>query len=50
MIQLIPDSVTTNPKRTFMQRRLRLVFCLFLVTAAAVGPARIVAAEAMEQK
>jgi len=32
----------------FMQARLRLIFCLFLVGAAALGPTRIVAAEAMD--
>ena len=31
-----------------MQTRLRLIFCLFLVAAAALGLARIVAAEAMD--
>jgi hypothetical protein len=45
---MIVDSVTTNAKRTFMQTRLRPVFCLFLVAAPAFKPAKIVAAEAMD--
>jgi len=45
---MIADSVTTNGKRAFMLMRLQLVFCLFLVAAAALGPARIGAAEAMD--
>ena len=45
---LTDDSVATNPKRTFMKTRLLLISWLFLVAAAAVGLARIVAAEAMD--
>jgi hypothetical protein len=48
LAKLSADSVTTNPKRTFMQTQLRLIFWLFLVAAAAVGLARSVAAEAMD--
>jgi hypothetical protein len=46
LAKLTVDSVTTNPKRTFMQTRLRLVFCLFLVAGAAVVLVKIVTAEA----
>jgi hypothetical protein len=46
---MIADSVTTNAKRTIMQTRLRLIFCLFLVAAAALRPATIAAAEAMDE-
>jgi hypothetical protein len=45
--KLTAASVATNPKRTFIQTRLRLFFCLFLLAAAAVRLARSVAAEAM---
>jgi hypothetical protein len=38
--------VATNPKRTFIQTRLRVIFSLLLVAAAAIGLPRIVAAEA----
>jgi len=48
LAKLTADSVTTNPKRTFMQTRLRLIRCLFLIAASAVGLARIVAAEAKD--
>ena len=44
---MIADFMTTNAKRTFMQTRLRLIFCLLLFAAAAVGPARIGATAAM---
>src|SRR5215469_14577022 len=37
----------TNAKRTFMQRRLCLIFCLFVVAASALRPAMINAAEAI---
>jgi len=40
--------MTTKAKRTFMQKRLRLTFCLFLVAAAALGPAKIGEAEAID--
>jgi hypothetical protein len=43
----LSDSVTTNSKRTFMETRLRLLFCLFLASASALGPARIGAAAEM---
>ena len=43
----LSDSVTTNTKRTFMETRLRLLFCLFLASASALGPARIGAAAEM---
>ena len=36
---MIADSMTTNAKRAFMETRLRLLFCLFLVSASALGPA-----------
>jgi hypothetical protein len=42
--------MTTNPKRTFTPRRVRLIFCLFLVAAAAVGVARIAVAVAMDER
>jgi len=42
---MIADSMTTNGKRAFMQSRLRLIFSLFLVVAAALPPAMINAAE-----
>src|SRR6476660_6604924 len=41
------DSVTTNSKRMFMQMRLRHIFCVLLIAAAALTPARIGSAEAM---
>jgi hypothetical protein len=40
--------MTTKAKRTFVQTGLRLVYCLFLVAAAALGAAKIGAAEAMD--
>jgi hypothetical protein len=48
LAKLTADSVTTNPKRTFMQTQLRLIRCLFLIAASAVGLPRIVAAEAKD--
>ena len=48
LAKLTADSVTTNPKRTFMHTRVRLIRCLFLIAASAVGLARIVAAEAKD--
>ena len=36
---MIADFFITNAKRTFMQTRLRLIFCLFLVAAAALTTA-----------
>ena len=42
--------MTTNPKRTFTLTRLRLIFCLFFVTAAAVALARIAVAVAMDER
>jgi len=46
---MIADSMTTNAKRTSMQTRLRLVFCLFLASASALGPARIGAAAEIDE-
>jgi hypothetical protein len=40
--------VRKNPKRRFIQTPLRLIFCLFLVGAAALGLTRIVVADAMD--
>ena len=48
LAKLITDSVATNPKRTFMQARLRVIFSRLLVAAAAIGLPRIVAAEAKD--
>ncbi len=48
LAKLTVNSVTTNPKRTFMRTRLRLVCCLFLVAGAAVGLPRTVAAQGMD--
>jgi len=48
LAELTDDSVSTNPKRTFIQTRLWVISCVFLVAAAAVGLARIVAAEAKD--
>ena len=45
---MIADSMTTNPKRTFMQKRLPLIFCLLLVAATALGLTKIDASEAMD--
>ena len=47
--KLTDDSVATNPKRTFMQTRLRLISWLFLVAAGVVGLARSGAAEVMDR-
>jgi len=46
--KLTADPVTTNPKRTFMETRLRLIFCLFLIDGVTIVLARIVTAEAMD--
>jgi hypothetical protein len=44
---MIADSMSTNAKRRFMQTRLQLRFCLFLVAAAAFRPASFGTAEAL---
>jgi hypothetical protein len=44
---MITDSMTTNAKSTFMQTRLQLIFCLFLVAAATLRPASVGTAEAI---
>jgi hypothetical protein len=49
LAELTDDSMSTNPKRSFMQTRLRLIRCLFLIAASAIGLARIVAAEAKDR-
>jgi len=48
-LSMIADFVNTNAKRSFMQMRLRFIFCLFLVVAAALTTVRIVAAEATDE-
>ena len=48
LAELTDDSVSTNPKRSFMQTRLWLISCVFLIVAAALGLERVVAAEAMD--
>jgi hypothetical protein len=47
LADLTADSVTTSPKRTFIQTRLRLILCLSLIVGAALVLARVVTAEAM---
>ena len=39
----------TKAKRAFMHTGLRLIYCLFLVAAAALAPAKIGRAEAMDE-
>jgi hypothetical protein len=40
--------MTTKARRTFMQKGLRFIYGLFLVAAAALGPAKIGASDAMD--
>src|SRR5215470_16362851 len=45
---MMANSMTTNAKRTFMDTRLRLLYCLFFASAFVLGLARTDGAEAMD--